>query len=87
MGIFSTAIKLRESEIPCWLSAACDFLLNFNTETKRKPLNMILHVVQMQHADINAMPTKIKIGRLRIVTRDPLARRHSLLSCSDLNLR
>lgn len=53
---------------------------------KYKPLNTILDVVQMQHTDINAMPTKIKSGLLRIVTCDPLARPHSLLHCSDPNL-
>lgn len=38
---------------------------------KFKPLNLILHVVQMQHTDIKAMPTKIKTGKLRIVTVIP----------------
>lgn len=41
MGNFSTAIGLRESEILCWLSAAYDFQLNFNTEIEGKTLNMI----------------------------------------------
>lgn len=38
---------------------------------KFKPLNLILHVVQTQHADRNAMPTKIKSGKLSIATVIP----------------
>lgn len=54
---------------------------------KHKPLTMTPHVVQMQHADVNAMPTKIRSGRLHIATCDPLTRPPSLLRCSEPNLR
>jgi len=56
-------------------------------ETKHKPLNLVLHVVEVQQADINAIPIKIKSCRLCIAACDLLTRPHLLQHCSDPNLR